>query len=812
MSGLSLLLRQALRSFLRTPGFSAAIVGTLALGLGVNAALFSLAYGLLLAPLPYPEPEQLVAVWETVERDTIERREFSYPNFRDLAAGAKSFDSIAAWTGSGLTLTGLDRAQYLEGELVSGAYFDTLGVAPVLGRVFPAEQNTTTAAAPEAVLGHGLWTRLFGADPGVAGRSLTVDGRQVTIIGVMPPGFAGLSEQAELWLPIAAMAEDDLESRADRWLAVIARLADGASPATADEETRSLLSNLAAAHPDASRGYSGRVVELRENLIGGLRQPVLILAGAVGLVLLIACANVANLLLIRATGRRREAAVRAALGASRRDRLRQTLIEALVPALAAGALALLLAGWLLATFRALNPIELPSFATPALGTSTLVFSVLLAVATGVALGLLAAAGREAGSLSDDLRDGGRSGSAGRRGRHTRRALVVVEVACALVVSLGAGLLAKSLRQMADIDPGFDPRGLQVVRLNLPPVAQPGDRRVLADALLERVSHLPGVSAAALGSDMPMDDSWSATLLRPEGQAPRADQPYDGATRVYVHLVSPSYRPALGIRLLDGRWFTAADWNDPQRPLVVSQKLARRLWPGESPVGKRLQQGRSGDSPVFTVVGMVADVRQRTLAPNPLNPEDPDYYRPLNADNRDTLALAVRSSLPPATILPAVRAEIERLSREVPIYDVATMPSRVAGQLATARLNAFLLGLFAALSLVLAGVGIYSVLAHLIGQRRREIGIRLALGAQRSEVVLAVAREGLTWVAAGLVVGFVTALALGRVLASQLYEVEATDPQTLAGVLALFLGLAAAACLLPTRRALRVDPVESLRSE
>ncbi len=812
MNALPLLLRQSLRSFLRTPGFSAAVVGTLALGLGVNAALFALAYSLLLAPLPYREPGRLVAVWETVQRETSELRELSYPNFRDLEAAAESFESLAAWTGNGFTVTGPDRAQHVEGELVSSAYFHTLGIEPVAGRSFVREPSTGAPAAPEVVIGHGLWRRLFGGDPRAAGQSLTVDGRPMTIVGVAPAGFTGLSERAELWMPIAALTENFVNSRGSRWLAAVGRLADGVHLEAARGETKRILDHLAEANPDDSRAYSGTIVALREDLVGGLRRPVLILAAAVGMVLLIACANVANLLLIRATGRRRESAVRAALGASRRDRLRETLAESLVPALAAGALGLLLAGWCLSAFRTLRPVTLPLFAAPELGWPTLAFSFLLAVATGVGLGLLAAAGRERVALSDDLRDGGRSGSAGRRGRRTRQALVVVEVACALVVSLGAGLLAKSLQQMREIDPGFDPRGLHVVRVDLPAGAQPGDRRALAESLLERVASLPGVSAAALGSDLPLGRSSSATLLAPEGFVPRSDQPYDGLTRAYVHQVSPGFLPALGIRLLEGRGFTDTDLADGQRPLVVSRKLADRLWPGESAVGKRLRQGRDGDTPPFTVVGVVENVRYRTLAPDLIRPEDPDFYRPLDADRRDDLTFAVRSTLPAETLMPALSAEVERISREVPVYDVATMEARVADQLATARLNAFLLGLFAGLALLLAGVGIFSVLAHLIGQRTREIGIRLALGAQRRQVALAVAGQGLAWVGAGLVVGFALALALGRFLASQLYQVETTDPQILAGVLAVFAALAVAACLLPARRALRVDPVVSLRSE
>jgi predicted permease len=811
MEGLLFDLRYALRSLLRYPGFAAAVIATLALGIGANAALFTLAYPLVLRPLPYAEPERLVMVWETVRRDAVELRPFSYLQFSDLSRRASAFAGLAALSDDGVVLSGLERAERVRAELVTPEYFRVLGVEPALGRGLAPEDGDPETGAGAVVLGHGAARRLFPDQPVPLGRTLEVAGRTATVVGVMPEGFVGLSQEAELWLPLRSAPSRALESRASRWLSVVGRLAPGTDLARARDEVARVASQLEEEFPDENRRYGATVVPLREDLLGGLARPVVLLFGAVAFVLLIAGANVANLLLMRSVGRRREAALRRALGMSRARRLRLLLAEALLLSLAGAGLGLLLAVWGLEIFEAVNPVPLPPFVRLELSAPVLAFALLLAALTATVLAGVEALESGGAAAAEDLREGGRAGGAGRGSHHLRRALVVAEVALALVLAVGAGLMLRSLGALSRIDSKLRPGGVLVAGLDLPALPAEPEARALALDLLERVRTLPGVETAALSTDAPFDGNQSATLLRLEGQSEREGEPYHGLTRIYYHRVTPAFFDALGIALLAGRSFSPSATPEEERAVVVSEKLARRLWPGQDPLGRRLQLG-SGAAPWLTVIGVAEDVRYRSLAPDPQTPEDPDLYLPLSLERDRTLALSVRSPLAPQALAASIRSRVEGLSRDIPLYGVASLEDQVSGQLGQARLTAVLLGLFAGLAAALAAVGIYSVLAFLVGQRTREIGVRIALGAGRASVLGLVARQGMLLAMGGLAVGLALALGLTRLLAAQLYGVTATDPSSF-GVMAVALaGLALAACLLPARRAARVDPAVTLKAE
>jgi predicted permease len=811
MEGLLFDLRYAARTLRRYPAFSAAVVATLALGIGANAALFTLAYPVVLRPLPYAEAERLVMVWETVRRDAVELRPFSYPQFRDLAERASSFAALAAVSDDGIVLSGLERAERVRAELVTPDYFRVVGVEPALGRGLTADDGDPEGGAGAVVLGHGAARRLFPEEPAPLGRTLEVSGRTATVVGVMPEGFVGLSQEAELWLPLRSAPSRFLDRRASRWLSVVGRLDPGADLSRARDEVSRIAAQLEEEHPDENRRYGATVVPLREDLLGGLARPVVLLFGAVGFVLLIAAANVANLLLMRAVGRRLEAALRRALGMSRARRLRLHLAEALLLAAAGAGLGLFLAAWGLEVFKAINPVFLPPFVRLELSAPVLAFAGLLAALTAAALASVEALQGGGASLTESLREGGRGGGAGRASHHLRRGLVVAEVALALVLAVGAGLMLRTLGALSRIDSKLRPEGVLTAGLDLPTVPSEPEARALASELLEQVRTLPGVGAAALSTDAPFDGNQSATVLRVEGQVDREGEPYHGLTRIYYHGVTAGFFDTLGIALVGGRLFSPADTPEGEQVVVVSEALARRLWPGQEPVGRRIQLG-SAETTWHTVVGVVEDVRYRSLAPDPQTSDDPDLYQPLGLSRDRTLALSVRSRLAPEPLAAAVRAEVERLSKDIPLYGVGTLEGQISDQLGQPRLTTVLLGLFAGLAAALAAVGIYSVLAFLVGQRTREIGVRIALGAGRASVLRLVARQGMVLAAGGLALGLALALALSRVLASELYGVAATDPWSFGAMAVALSGLALAACLLPARRATRVDPVVSLRTE
>jgi putative ABC transport system permease protein len=805
-------LRFALRGLRKSPGFTAAAVLTLALGIGANTAVFSAVRGVLLEKLPFSRPESLVFLSETFRREGVERRPFSYPDFLDWRARARTLAGIAAWSSETFTLGGSE-VERIAGELVTADYLTVLGVRPEIGRGFDAVDDQAGTARPVALVAHDFWRTRYAGDPSLVGRSIDVNGRHLEVVGILPAGFTGLSDQAEIWLPMGLAAllgrGPDLEDRGERWHAAVARQRPGVTIERAQAELGAIASALAATYPDTNADRGALVLPFKAELLGPLQRALLVLLGAVGFVLLLCCANLANLTLLRSGERRREFAVRAALGAGRRRLARQLLVESLVVA-GLGALAgVALAFGLVRALTALNPVPLPSFARIGLDGATLAFTALVAAATGVLCGAAPALGAGRADLNEALRQGGRSGAESPGPRRLPGALVVAQVALALVLLTGAGLMLKSLERLRAVDPGFRPQGLLALQLDLPQEAYSEEAaRAFASTLAARLGALPSVEAVTISSDTPLDGTSSAGIAAAE---------IDGEPRefrYYRHRVDSRFFGTLGISLIRGRDLTEADAGDSAPAVIVSEELARRIWPGRDPIGQRLRFGRPGPDAVWvTVVGVAGEVRHRSLrVDQALFPADPDIYMPLARRTPTNLAVVVRAKRDPADLAAAVRREVKALDPAVPVWGVEPVEARVQRALAGSRFMAFLLSGFAAVALALAGIGIFGVLARLVTTRRHEIGVRMALGARAADVQRLVARRGAGLTAAGLLLGTAASLALTRTLTSLLFGVSPTDPPTFAAVGLVLAGAAALASWLPARRATHVDPLTVLRQE
>lgn len=827
-------LRLAFRALRQRPGFAIVIVVTLALGIGANSAIFTVVDATLLRPLPFPEPQQLVQVSETLTRETTELRTFSYPDFADVREQSRSFSHLAAYTSTELTLTGDETPERSAGERVSSDYFATLGIEAVIGRTLTSAAGDLTAGDPaatpsddtraddtvttrEVVIGHGLWQRRFGGEVAVLGATLRLDGEEHTIVGVLPRGFAGLSDQAELWIPISNLSPARLERRQSRFLDAVGRLRPEVSLEQAREELTTLAGRLEEAYPDTNRGYGATAISLQEQMLGDLRRPLLLLAAAVGFVLLIACTNVVNLLLSRAAARRRESAVRAALGAGRVRLLSHFLLEVMVLSLLGGTAGLLLAAWGLDLVGVLIPIELPSFVDLQIDRRVLTFNLALSLAVGGLLGLLPAWRSLRPSGFESLRSGdARGATSGTPQRRFRALLVVAEVALALLLLIGAGLMMESFQRLQRIDGGFATAELLFFRFDLADDSlEDAEVTAIGRELRQRLDGIAGVEAIALASDTPLEGVFRATVVSHEHMQPDPTAPWNGAVRVYGHRVSDGFFSTLGIPLLIGRELGREDEGAQPTTAIVSAALARRLWPGADPLGQRLRFGPPGEEHEeqgwLTVVGVAADVRYRNLVADPIaSPDDPDLYLPLN--DYGNLSVAVHTGLPPARLFDEIRGTATAFDPRLAVYSLETIADRLASQTARSRFSSLLMALFAAVALTLAGIGVYGVMSYSVGHRTREIGIRMALGAQRGKVLASVVGDGMLLVLLGAGLGIAGALALTRYLSSLLHDVSATDPGVFLAMTAALAMIALAACYLPARRASRVEPVIALRHE
>ncbi len=824
-------LRQAFRQLWNNPGFAAVVILTLALGIGANTAAFSVVNGVLLKPLPYPDPDRLVTLWERNPQRRPDQDLVSGPDYLDWKDQNTVFTSMAVspgWQGSGeFNLVQRDGIARIRAAYASASHFPTLGVAPLLGRTFLPEDDQKSGV-PVAVLSHGLWRSRFGGDPGILGQSLTLDtyGRRTyVIVGVMPEGF-GVPGRSELWLPLGWMGVTLDERRSAHWHHVTARLKPGVTLDQARAEMNAIQARIAQAHPGELIGTEVVMVPLLEQALGrNLHRALWVAWGVVGCVLLIACANVANLLLARAADRQKEIALRLALGAGRGHLIRLVLGESLLLALLGGGMGTLLAWGGLYLVRVASPGYIPRLEDVTLDGAALLFTLVASMLTGILFGLAPAWQFTRPNLDEILKGGSRGASAGPASGRLRQGLIVAEVALSLVLLIGAGLMLRSFAALLFLDRGFAPEHLLTAELDYsvsgfttwvrPTSTRP---QVTQRELLERLRQRPGVVSAAVTGNLPRNGSGPARdpILIQDRPAGTLDQ----LPRTRFQAVSPDYFRTLGVPLLRGRDFTEGDHYEAPRVVLINESMARRYFPNQDPVGKRLAMPdrnnpsqpspawTAGQSPWSEIVGVVADMKSLSLDPEPF----PQTYVPYWQWPMQSPTLLVRTTGDPAALAAVVRDEIKAVVPSLPSSRIQTMDDILSDTLAQPRFQAGLLGLFGVVALLLTAVGLYGVLACTVARRTREIGIRMAVGAQRGSVLALILGQGMRLALMGAVIGVVLALALTRILGSLLYEVKATDPLTFTGVTLLLMATAVLACWVPARRATRVDPMVALRSE
>ena len=814
-------LRFAFRQLLKDPGFTAVAVLTLALGIGANTAIFSVVNAVLLRPLPYPEPGQLVQL--RADRPGSPSSVIDSATFVEVKAQSQSLARIAAYSGGDMTLTGAGPAEQVVSGAVTADFFPLLGVQPAVGRNFTQEEDTPNGPRA-AILGHGLWQSRFGGDPDVLGRTITLNQQSYTVVGILPARFQ-YPERFQLWIPLA-LGETGAggmrlltDAGGMRFLKAIARLKPGVTLQQAQTELQTIAQRIQPGGPTATRGGDGdgdgegvlTLIGLHEQVVGDVKGALLVLLGAVAFLLLIACANVANLLLARAAARQREMAVRAALGAGRLRVARQLLTESVLLSLAGGGLGLLLAFWGVQTLGQWSEASLPAMHGIGIDAWVLAFTLGVSVVTGLLFGLAPAFQVSRTDVNAALKQESRGDTGGHR-NGLRHLLVVSEVALSLVLLIGAGLLIKSFSRLNEVDPGFRTEGVLTFQVTLTGEKSSPQKVNFIEQIVERLRALPGVQAAAATDSLPLTELARITAVDVEGRPPidlsRVHKPGE-VTPVSRPTVTLDYFNAMGIPLRSGRAFTSQDAHPSAGVVIVNEAFEKNFFPGQSALGKRIRFVVSGpQAPWPTVVGVVSDVRQGGLAKDVM----PEVYSPELSDAGGALSFVIRVAGEPAGLISAVRGVVAEVEPNQSLHNVMTMEQRLANITTSRRLNTVLLGSFAAVALLLAVVGIYGVMSYAVTQRRREIGVRMALGAQKSEVLRLVVGGGLRLTLAGVVIGLIGAFALTRYLSSLLYSVKATDPVTFLGVAVALTGVALLACWLPARRAAQVDPMVALRTE
>ena len=789
--------RYAVRQLVKTPGFTIVAVLTLAFGIGATSAIFSVVNGVLLRPLPYPNPEGLVRVHEVVPQ--YGRFAVAPATFLDWRQQNGVFERIATYTATTATLTSGDGPERIPGATASWDIFELLGVQPMMGRGFESQEDAP-GKDTVIVISHGMWQRRFGGDAGILGRSVVLNGTPVTIVGVMPADFYFPSRDAEFWRPIALNTAN--ASRGGHFLAVIARLKPGVTVERAGVEMKTISERLGIQYPQSSANESAETVGLHEQVVGAIRPMLMTLLAAVAVVILIACANVANLLLVRASVREKEIAIRAAMGAGRRRLVMQMLSESLVLAVAGGALGLLLANLAIPSIQSLSAGSIPRVADITLDRTVLGFAVVVTLATGILFGLAPAWQASRAGLGAALKEGGRS-SVGAGGRWMRSALLVVEVALSIVLLVGAALLLRSFAKLTSVDPGFQAGNVLAFRVSLPQASYREEHTQVAffDNLLAKLDALPDVDAAGMTQSLPMRGSYVLSF-NIQGRPPAKPGEENSANH---RAVSPDYFKALGIPLLRGRALSDRDVEKSPMVAVVDEAFVKRHFPNEDPLGRGLDIGNGTDG-FYEIVGVVGDVHQDGLDTN----VRPTMYVPFKQDVFSSMWIVAKTKGDPALLTSVARQTVRAIDPGLPAFSITPLADVVSDSVAQRRFSMLLLGLFALVALFLAAVGLYGVVAYTVSQRTQEIGLRMAIGAQPRDVLRMVLGGGMKLAVVGVVIGIASALGLARLVASMLYNVTPFDPTSYAATALILLAVAALACYIPARRAMRVDPIVALR--
>lgn len=810
--------RYGIRTLLNSPGFTVVAVIGLALGIGANTAIFSVVNSVLLRPLPYKDSNRLVMLWATNPslQLGVDNLPASAPDYAEWRDQNHVFENISALDSTNFNLTSAGEPEQIICARVSASFFQLMAVSPIRGRAFSSEEDQP-GNNQVVLMSYSLWQRRFGADPDVIGKPLTLNGKSYTIIGVMPAGFRfpgaadlpphmELPAQTDLWSPVAFTTEQ-ITRRENNNLAVIARLKSGVTIEQAQTEMSDIARRVEERDAQA-KGFGVKVVSLEEQLVGNIRPALLIMLAAVAFVLLIACANVANLLLVRAAARQKEIAIRTALGATRGRIIRQLLTESILLSVAGGAIGILLNFCGINLLLALSPKNIPRLGEIGTDARVLGFTLLISIVTGALFGLAPAIQASRLNLNESLKEGARGLTHGIHRSRIHTLLIVSEVALSLVLLLGAGLMIRSFMRLLTVEPGFNPKNVLTIKLSLPTSKYPDSDRQAAffQQTLERLGALPGVQSVGAISALPLSGAEDVSGFMVEEAPPVAPTDMPMADR---RRVSADYFRAMGIPLVKGRYFTEADNRTATPVAIISESLARRFFPGEDPVGKRIKNGGpTSTRPWLSIVGVVKDVKQLALEAE----ARPQMYMPYLQNTWTSMSMVMRSASDLAGLAAAARSAVWEVDKEQPVTDVKSMEQYFSASIAQRRFNMILLGIFAGIALILAAVGIYGVMSYSVTERAQEIGIRMALGAKQTDVLAMVVKQGMGPAIAGIVVGLGAALALTRLMSSLLYGVSATDPITFTAVSLALAGVALGASFVPARRAAKVDPMIALRRE
>ena len=814
-------LRYGFRALIKNVGFTIVAVIALALGTGANSAIFSIVNAVLLRPLPYASPDNLMIVWGKNLKTPDQDYGVSAPDYMDYRDQCQSFEGAASFTYDDFNLSGGDMPDHAQGTVVSANFFDVLGVKPALGRMTTAEDGRP-GADHVVVISNGLWNRRYGSDRSLIGQTITLNGASFTVIGVTPPSFQSPEKGDELWIPMSfdggdraripsSATPEMLSNRSVRFLKIVARLKPGVTREQAQEEMHSITSHIEEQYPNTNTGIYVSLVPIKEVLIGKIWVVLITLFAAVGLVLLIACANVANLLLARAASRQKEIAIRVALGAGRRRLIRQLLTESVLLALVGGALGLLLAFGAIKLLVAINPANIPRLSEINIDGRVLGFTFLVSLLTGVIFGLVPALQATKPDLNETLKaEGARGSTGGIRKQRFRSFLVISEVALTVLLLIGAGLMIKSFYSLQKVNLGFNPESVLTMQVNLPATKYSEDSQIISfyEQVLQRIQALPGVQSAGAATSIPLMDRTFLRRFTIDGRPPATPN-----ERLMAHYrsISQDYHRAMGISLLKGRYFTEQDREKSAPVIIINDSMARRYWPDEDPVGRHMTIPSAG--PISReIVGVVADVKHEKLDAE----SGSEMYAPYLQIPYTFMSLAVRTGTDPAQMANSVRSQILAVDSSQAIYDVKTMQQMVSESVSQPRLNTLLLALFAGIALVLAAVGIYGVMSTAVNQRKHEIGIRMAVGAQPTDILKMIVGQGMALALVGLVIGMTAAFLLAffttRIIEGFLFGVSATDLTIFVGIPFLLALVSLLSCYIPARRATRVDPMIALRAE